>query len=402
VGTGAASGAARVLYLDANFRYVDPTRQTLPVVYSAAADTRFYGPGYVDEETLEKGLEAFIGEHGPFDVVVTNELILYHPELPAIAFRSHHPAFPRKRLKYWGEIRKFFFDYQGHKIANVLQSDYYPFTSKYIDPLRDSGALLVSYNRQIVPPMREMADLRREIFAASANDNYHNFILENPDRFIPLITCMTENEFWYAPLADRRRKWLVPGAPYYARSEARKRLKAHNGRMLDHLISPFRIYSLADKIGVKPFSRRLTLQLYNLLFNVDLENTKYVYTCGSALGQPCRKFFEIPAHGCVLVCMPFNAAADFGFVHNETMIAAEPKDAPDVGDYLDRNPGIAQSIADAGRRMIWETHSVHARGRQLRRLLTAILQGRFKRAVWERGEFVIYASDGQPLSDSIA
>jgi hypothetical protein len=391
----------KILYLDANFRYVDPTRQTLPLVYSAAADTRFYGPGYVSEKTLSQGVESYVEHHGPFDLVVTNDVVVYHPELPLVALKSHHPSFPIGHLKHWSGIRKFFFDYKGHKIANLLQSDLYPFTSKYIDPLRDTGALFLSYNHQIVTTTAEMTALKDEIFCGLANDNFHKFILEDPDRFIPLITCMTDNEFWYAPIGDRPQKWSVPGAPYFARSEARKALRGRQNYKRRKVISPFNVYSLLDRLGARPFSRRLTLQMYNLLFNVELENTKYVYTCGSALGQPCRKFFEIPAHGCVLVCTPFNAAADFGFIHNVNMISAPPKDAPAVGDYLDANPDAAQSIADAGRRMIWEKHSVHARGRQLKRLLNAILSGRFKRAVWEKGEFVIYAPDGHTAAESL-
>ena len=87
--------------------------------------------------------------------------------------------------------------------------------------------------------------------------------------------------------------------------------------------------------------------------------------------------------------------------HDVNRIAAAPKDVPEVGDYLDSNPEVAQSVADAGRRMIWEKHSVHARGRQLKRLLHAIVQGRFKRAVWDKGEFVISAPYGHAIPESI-
>ena len=379
----------RVLYLDVNFRFIDPTRQTMPLVYAHAADVTFYGPGYVSEAVLERGVEAFVGEHGPFDVVVITELPLYHAN-PSLAQLSHyHSGFPASQMRFWGTLRQYFLSYRGIKVAHLLESDYYNFTEKYIGPMRDSDAYFLSYNHQMIVARADMPRIDEEIFGSRVNDNFHTFLSAAPDRFIPLVTSVLDSELWLTPLDQRPRCWSVPGAPYLFRQEARRVLSASGLLGRQSWPTPFQIYSLMGKLGLKPFRRRVPLQIYNLLFNVDLEQTRFVYTCGSALGYPLRKFFEIPAHGCLLVAVPFFGAADLGFVDGHTMIAARPDQLPEVMRQLERDPERAQTIASAGRRMIFERHGAVARGRQLREVLDALVAGTFTRALWSDGEFVV-------------
>jgi hypothetical protein len=102
-----------------------------------------------------------------------------------------------------------------------------------------------------------------------------------------------------------------------------------------------------------------------------------------------RKFFEIPALGSVLVCMPCNGFEALGFENGVNAMVARPDQIPEVHAFLEAHPEEAQNIADAGRELIWEKHTVQARAAQLAASLDAILSGRFKGSYWEKGEFCL-------------
>ena len=57
----------KILALDANVTYMNPTRNLMPVLLAQLGDVRFYGPGYVSSSELKLGLKEFILKHGPFD-----------------------------------------------------------------------------------------------------------------------------------------------------------------------------------------------------------------------------------------------------------------------------------------------------------------------------------------------
>ena len=69
--------APRLLYIDANVSFINPTRNLLPVAMMAAADVVLFGPGHVSSDILARGLPAFIDAHGPFDLAASNTLVLF-------------------------------------------------------------------------------------------------------------------------------------------------------------------------------------------------------------------------------------------------------------------------------------------------------------------------------------
>ena len=67
--------------------------------------------------------------------------------------------------------------------------------------------------------------------------------------------------------------------------------------------------------------------------------------------------------------------------------------APDaVGDavaWLQKSQSDAAAIADTGRKLVWDKHSLHARAEQLRRCLASIMSGRYLGSRWHDGDFVV-------------
>ena len=66
----------RILYVGVNYKYINPTHTLLPCALSLAGQLYFYGPGYLDNNILEKGLDAFVDSIGNIDLIVVNKELI--------------------------------------------------------------------------------------------------------------------------------------------------------------------------------------------------------------------------------------------------------------------------------------------------------------------------------------
>jgi spore maturation protein CgeB len=98
-----------------------------------------------------------------------------------------------------------------------------------------------------------------------------------------------------------------------------------------------------------------------------------------------RKYFEIPALGSVLVCLPCNGFEELGFRDKVNAMICEPDQLPELARWLNENTDKAQEIADAGRRLITERHTIEARACQLKTALESVLAGKWRGGVWRDG-----------------
>ena len=96
-----------------------------------------------------------------------------------------------------------------------------------------------------------------------------------------------------------------------------------------------------------------------------------------------RKFFEIPALGSVLVCSPCSGFDGLGFKNGINSIIAEPNNVIELGKFLSKDLDYAQTIANAGRKLINDNHTVLARSKQLRSALDS-----FSTRNWFGGEWI--------------
>lgn len=71
----------KILYLDLNLKYHNPTRNLIPSLLNLNNEVHIYGPGYVSDKVLEQGIEVYYQENGPFDFICSNEHIsIFLPE----------------------------------------------------------------------------------------------------------------------------------------------------------------------------------------------------------------------------------------------------------------------------------------------------------------------------------
>ena len=148
-----------------------------------------------------------------------------------------------------------------------------------------------------------------------------------------------------------------------------------------------KLYSLYSKLGGKPFSKYSLLKLYNNLFRVNIEKSRYAFTCGSALDIPIRKFYEIPALGTLLLCVPCKGFNELGFEDGRNCRAIKPSNLYEAIMELEGNSSLAESIASNGRNLVWKSHTASSRALQILMGCNAIKNRKFKGSSWINGEF---------------
>jgi hypothetical protein len=376
----------RLLFLDINLQYVNPTRGLVPAMLRECADAVLYGPGYQPLEILEKGLESFIGTNGPFDFVVASEFAipLHRTAFNGSRFKHHHLTFGPRSLTAMDDVVEWFSKYKGRKIGLLLESDVFNLREAQIAVLHDAADwYCVVWDRRMMESVNDSTDLVHEPYAGSANDNFFEFITANERRIIAFPHFVSDSEFAWSSLSDRDAQWNVPGASYYYRRLARE-IVGRRG-LLRKQFAWMHLYGLLSRVGLRPYSSRLLLSLYGAQFHEAIERSRYCYTCGSAQRMHIRKHFEIPARGSVLVTSPINGFVSMGFRDGVNCFVRMPNELVDLHDDLERNPELAQSVASAGRDLIWSTHRVSNRAQQLRASLDAIRNGAFAGCVWESG-----------------
>ena len=200
------------------------------------------------------------------------------------------------------------------------------------------------------------------------SDAWRNFLLQHPERVITTTHFVGPQEYCLDTLSVRPYDIAVPGAEYFLRQAAVKRLVGTGTRFRSASKAYFHLYRLANRLGLPSYSHPLSLRLYNLFFQRTLAETRCVYTARGGFGIPIRKFFEIPAAGALMICSPCNGYADLGFEAGRHYVQAEPDEILDVLSEWLWHPQ-AQEVASAGQQLTIANHSMASRGQQIKRRL---------------------------------
>ena len=377
----------RVLFLDVDAEYLNPTRSLVRGIASRLGTVVFFGPGYVSSEVLHEGLEEFTKRNGPFDVVLATEHILFSDlkdfsQEKKVYQKNYQFSFPLDEVEESVRILRSLRQLDLVKAGIFLQTDYYNLTEQHMQCVVDDVNFVIGSNQQLIHSIRELPELKNEGFV-NCNDNWHNFCIEYPERIIPLTHFVSGNEFSYTALSHRSSDWCVPGTPYFARKKGRsvlERSACSISRRRPLPIGPF-----LSRLGLRPYSNHLFRTYLRETFRDEICGARYSFTCGSGLRYPLRKYFEIPALGSVLVCLPCNGFEELGFRDKVNAMICEPDQLPELGRWLNENINKAQEIADAGRRLIAERHTIEARACQLKTALQSVLAGRWRGGVWGDG-----------------
>jgi hypothetical protein len=382
----------RILFLDANLRYLNATRDLISKALANCGELVSYGPGFQPSEVLKMGLEDFVATRGPFDLVLLTPHVVFASGLadkaPSDLARFYRRAyafrFPPADLGALVEMNVVLKKVRLPRVSILLEIDYYNFDSGRIEKIKSVSDYIIGFGPGMWVEKAAMPDLYRETFAARATDCWSDFLQRYGNCVASMHHFVDSDELSDRRLSARTNKWAVLGVQYAARAEAIKGLRRYNVRT-DTVTR--KIIGALKRIGLLRSEAEFAIAHLQSSFRSQLKNSRYAFTCGSGLNMPIRKFFEIPAAGTVLVCKPFNGFKDAGFRHGENCVVSEPADIADAHEWLEADPDRAQRIADAGRNLVMNQHSVAARARQFVETLSAIVDGSFSGGRWNYGEY---------------
>ena len=373
----------KILVLDANIRYINPTRIFLPYVFKSLGSVSFFGPGFTGREELAAGLPAFIEKHGPFDIAIHTEQALprrvwedaasrFDKDVFEFYFSGNVASFSSKELAYfWSEIGAAF-KLIPLNVLSLLLWDYQGTTDSDLEYIVGMFDLVFGLGREHWDQAAINENSRA--LGYDATSNWSTLLEKIPHKVHSLVHFIAPQEFCFEVQSSRCIEWSVLGVSYEARKAARSSLKGasidvEDGRGLGHFFDAARY-----KIGYPAKMTKVRLAKLNTSFLDVLHNSKYSYTCGSLFKMPIRKFFEIPAAGAVLVCDPCQGLEALGFVDGINCIVAQPKELPDVDSFLRREPQKAEAIAHSGQALILKEHTLDARAKQIRECLNLLMK----------------------------
>ncbi len=387
----------RIVYIDVCARTVNPTDSFIPALLRLSSDAVCYGPGYVSANEMSGGIAKFIDNHGPFDFYAMRSLSwrmwdhkirYYH--------RYMFPNYPSDQLGAFGaDVTAFLARSSVPRIVFLTGLDPYGISEENARLITETNGYLVAWAGGFSKPMHEL-DLdvftNEEFFARKKKLGrvfglWYDIITEYAHKFINLGHFMAESEFVWTALDGRSDKVVVPGQIYVRRKAARRKL-AQQGNLARSGGYKF-LMSIMDHAGLRPHARPLMVSLYNQTFAQSIATTRYAYTDGCGYEIPIRKFFEVPALGSILLSTPCAGFENFGFSDGRNAMVVAPDAIGDAVEWLRASPTRAQEIADAGRQLVWDRHSLHARAEQFTRCMNSIAAGRYRGSRWCNGEFLV-------------
>jgi hypothetical protein len=385
----------RLLYVDICAKAPNPTIGLIPALLRLSADVVLcYGPGFVDQNELSGGIAKFLEKHGDFDFYVTTFLCPESDESNIPFYNRYtYPSYPCELVSaFLADIAVFLKRSQVPKIV-FLNLDVYALSERNARAIEETNGYIVTFANGFSSPLDKIdfnIFSKEEFFTRKKGTSFglwHDVSAKNYRKFINLGHFVAESEFSWTSLNTRRDKAVVPGQLYVRREAARRNL-AREGILARSGRFKF-LMSLMDHTGLRPYTRPSLQALFKETYIRDITSSRYAYTEGSSYDRPIRKFFEIPAVGTVLLCTPCAGFELLGFSNRSNAVAVAADSIGDAVKWLRGSPSRAQAIADAGRQLVWQRHSLHARAEQLAQCLKSIKAGLYCGSNWCDGQFTI-------------
>lgn len=363
----------KILVLDTNVAYANPTARVMLAAFAREADVVFGGIGYTTDTSDLRALERRVGR---FDVIVGQTWMFGAPG------EGQYGAFIPRDLH----------DHPAPKVLNLLQVDPYSVPEYiYNGCIRPASAILSTVaSPQFRIPDPDAATERESWFDRDLFFVQRQELID--DHWLMLPHCIDENEF--VPIGARPKRWdvIVPGISYRFRKEASDHLVDRTDislgsiggplqRLLYWATSDYRIQQHIDLTGW--FHRR---------FRNKVAASRVAVTCDGSVGYAIRKFFEIPAFGTMLAARFFPNMEALGFRDQVNCFAIEDQALDRLDEiiaFAKSDSHEAEGIVKAGQEMVRELHSATMRARQLLALLEALCKKRLGASQWCDGRQII-------------
>ncbi len=385
----------KILFVGFNAKYINPTNQLIPRMLKLFAKVDLYGPGFVSDEELDRGLSAFSQARGPFDFIITTTQLAVetNPEEAETFYRKYS-------LLQWGHssIRSFMTDVKQFMtfsqvpiVTFVLDLDPYGVRADLLNQLDQFSDYIVAWGKGFSKDIAELSYLKYEKAYSHKNRPlglWHEFFNSRFQKCINFGHFVGVHEFDFSSTALRPYDVSVAGQLYYSREKTLELLKRNKKLRVGTTGYRF-LFSLLAKIGWSPYSRFLPHIIYRALFKQVLSKSKISMTDGAAYDAVIRKFMEIPASGALLLARPCVGFESLGFRDGESAVFLDEKCPVEQVIELLGDPVRLETIAAKGQEVVWKHHSIHARSQQMEKSLQRIIEGRFAGSEWHDGEFIL-------------
>jgi len=386
----------KVLYLDVNRLYHNPNNENFLKVINETCELIKFGPGYSNKEILDAGIESFVNKNNGFDFIVTEHLcIMWDEKDPTKYFReSIIDADINDCKSFLEEAKHFFLNENLPQIKKLFFCNFDPYniSNEHIDLLEKSNAYLITKDHKFWFPTTSLKQLKNESFYKDVNDNWFKYINKpaTKKKIISYHTALDENEFHSERLLYRIKDISIPGVEYYSRKTALKKLNESKYN--------FRIGKSSSGLRRKIISKAMQItkskrimRYYQDSYSRGIRNSKVCFTCGSSLRYTIRKFYEIPAKGCILLCEPLEPLEHLGFESGKNCIYTNLDNIDEVlRSIISEDLGAAQEIADNGRELMLAKHTIRIRSQQLYQVLECISKNIFDGSEMFEGNQKIY------------
>lgn len=387
---------ARILLLDVNLHYVNRTRLCLAKALEAAAvQVDRFGPGFTPSDVLQRGLLEFLEGRPAYDAIVASEHLAFPIRSWTSAarkmFRSNYVYyFPDTDLaslpRIGGELRQV----DVFKVATLLETDLYRMTPEWLDELEGKFDCFVGFGEQFVRRRDELPGLAVERFAADTTDVWADFSRSQGARVISLPHFVDESEIDRGALIGSNRfDVAVPGVLYHDRAQVLAKVQSSPLKVAPRRPDAWSVLRRIVGTHTSLYLRSQIDRQRQMSFAAQISNSTFSFTCGSRLRWPLRKFFEIPALGGLLVCIPFSGAESAGFLPGQHYLSATADSVLEVIADSQGSPSNMKQIVRDAQDLIRRRHSVQARGSQLSCALEVAQRGCLQRTKWEGGDFIV-------------
>lgn len=361
------SSLPKALFVDINSSYLNPTRSSIWHLLTAVFDLSFFGPGFSSEELLCQGLSSFIDKHGPFQYIFTT------PHIALCSWNSRSIDHDYQRI--------FYFDFDHHQLAFVpsirdqllsfdttqriifaLDLDFWNLSQSSIQIL-DSFSIIFGMGTNLWPT-HTSHDV--DIWKTKINTNWSQYLMSNPSKVIDFPHFLTPFEFSFANYNYKSPlQWSVPGVLYNNRKRFLDLLKAKKASVSSSSFS--RIVSKFRQWGLCSHRDFYLLNLSRHIYRKLITTSNFSYACGSSIGMPLRKFFEIPAFGSLLVCEPIPSLGWLGFKHMQNCVIMDSDNPSATIDLIHSlSETEINNLTHSGQQHVLLNHSTYARSRLLK------------------------------------
>ena len=358
----------KVLYVDVNSQYLNPTRQLLWQALSAIYDVSFFGPGYSQFHELQAGLQTYIKTNGPFHHVFTTSHIALNACAPS-SYDLDYPKifyfnFPIQHLSTIPDIKNAIYKLEQPVSLFIIDLDLWNINSHTLG-LLDHFSYLFGMGKHLWPSTS--LSLITDIWSQKANDHWLRYLSTNSHRIIDFPHFISPSETIFPSSPSNHSLWSVPGVHYRSRQNFYLTLRNFN-------IKPARssLYRYIAKLRLKglfsckdSFLLQLSLQRYRHI----ISSNTFSFACGSSVQMPLRKFFEIPAFGALLVCDKIPSLSYLGFIDGENCIVVDNDPITTLQRIFSFKTVELDRIRQNGQAHILKYHSLHARAALLKSLI---------------------------------